>query len=258
MQSSTTVLPSPRHADFYNALPDVMDADAHVTRLGRHAAIDHLIEVIVRHGMGDLVGIRLLHNHCPISPVELMVEEEEMGDGGPVLATAPRLTDSPLTDGLAPNSWALVDGAWTPVEFSAEDAVRRAAALAMGQTSFLADFATRLQEMGAAQTLGLCVFERQFFRFANPSRRDEILVETTDTERRANILRFDDATHHAPGSLIETVWVAGVGSDPTANCPTRCGTRCQILMSCQDYSTGHQKFKVSHDKQHTGPEHWSG
>ncbi|MCQ8780722.1 hypothetical protein [Mangrovibrevibacter kandeliae] len=240
-------------ADFYNALPDVMDANAHVTRLGRYDAIDRLIAIIVKHQLGDLVGLRLLHSHCPIEPGEAMVEDEELAEDAVV-----QLTTRPLTDGAitaAPNSWALTPDGWHPVEFSADEGVRRVGDRLKGETAFLGEMAAALVEMEATQTIGLCAFERRYFRFADPQ-SPTILVERTDVERRANVLRYAIEDHFEPGSLIETVWAASESDEPGTNCPTRCGMRCQIIMKCHEYSDGHRKTEVGHDKEHTGKEHW--
>lgn len=230
----------------YNALPEVGEADERLSALGRERTLDGLIDVILRHGVEEQAGIRLLHQHSLIEGGEIMLEEEEDdGPGARALTTRP-VQRSP-GGAVAPNSWSWTGRDWAPVEFSDDAIVVAHAGTLARRPAFLAEFGEALDRLDAAGTLGLCVADRTFFAQA-PGGDGSILVETTHAGRRANVLRFDALANYDPDKLYQTVWVAAA-SGMNTSCLPLCTYKCAIKFTCDDSGSSHKK-KVGHDHSH--------
>jgi hypothetical protein len=233
------MIDAPRYAEQYNALADVLDADRALERLGRGSLLDRLCTVILDHGLEEIYGIRLLHTHHPVAVGEWMVEEEEVVDGVRALTTR-AATIGRCGTRAEPNCWMFADGQWTAMEYSTDAAVTRTDPIE-AHPAFAAAFAGVLAEAGAANVLGLCAARRRFFDVQREGSHEPGLglLETTDTVRRANILRFADLATYPADELVQTVWLATDGDE--ADCPVG-GFKCHILVVCgEDNSGGHRK-----------------
>jgi hypothetical protein len=223
----------------YNLLPDVETADADLTQLGRASLLERLGDVIRAHDLCSKFGIRLLHRHNSISDTEVMVEREEHSAAlGHCLTTmaadAPQVSDAPL-----PNSWKLHDGAYVPLEWSADAEVTSVVDPVGRHGEFFSDFAAVLSEHECAGILGPCVIARDFARRHRPS-PSSIFIETCEDARRANVVRFDDPERYASQKLIQTTWVVSSRSAETDCNPDCIPSGCNPVSACVVGSNGHQ------------------
>lgn len=240
------MIDSPQYAARYNALADVLDADRALDRLGRPSLLDRLCMLILDHGLEETYGVRLLHTHHPVRAGEWMIEAEETVDGVRALTTSAAAIACCGTRAAA-NCWMFVDGQWMAMEYSTDMGVMGTDPIE-AHPAFAAAFAAVLTEAGAAHILGLCAARRRFFDTHGDGARDHglALLETTDSTRRANILRFADLATHPAEMLIQTVWLATDGD--AAGCPVG-GFKCTILVVCgEDNSGGHRK-EIGHARE---------
>jgi hypothetical protein len=240
----------PRYSETYNGLPDVFWADSQLTALDRPATLDRLAAVILEHRVENMVGIRLLHSHNHLSSGEHMLESEETDRlGESCLATVATAGGHPA-ESSAPNSWQWSQGGWVPLEFSVDPLVEADYEWIREKQAFSADFAQALEALRATRLLGLAMIRRKFF--ARTLQGNTALIETTEPVRRANILRFDDASRYDAKNLIQTVWLASDGDDDSlkSSCIPLCGFKCKILITCKEDNSGGHNKNVDHDREH--------
>jgi hypothetical protein len=240
------MIDSPHYTVRYNALADVLAADQALDRLGRSSILDRLCTVILDQGLEETYGVRLLHTHHPVHAGEWMIEEEETFDGVRALTTRAAAIACCGTRAEA-NCWMFVEGQWMAMEYSTDAGVIGTDPIEAHPT-FAAAFADVLTEAGAANVLGLCAARRRFFDIHGDRARDRgfSLLETTDSARRANILRFADLATHPAEMLIQTVWLATLGA--AAECPVG-GFKCEMLVVCGEDNSGWHRKKVTHERQ---------
>jgi hypothetical protein len=229
----------------YNQLAEVIEADQKLSSLNKSAILDSLCDVILKHKLEDRVGIRLLHKHNVISGHEIMLEQEEHDEAGrPCLSTF-AIERNACTGKYAINSWALRNDEYVPLEYSIDPLVVEQSDLMITQKDFFIEFGQALKQMNVDDILGPCIATRSFF--AHRPDVEALLVESTDEERRANILRYDMPENYESTRLIQTVWGANAES---TSCPTLPGIKCHIKFVCAENSSGHYK-KVDHDTEKT-------
>lgn len=241
------------YTDAYNTLPDVIAADRTLTASGREASLDRLCTVILRYGLEERYGIRLIHSHHPVHSGELMIEEEEASDdgfGGAALTTR-AVNVAKCGTSAAAHSWKFEDGEWLPLEFSndtrvsTDDAIER-------QSAFANEFGRELEATGLSSVLGLCTIQRRFFEdHAERAREAGLsLLETTDAERRANVLRFADVSSYRAKDLIQTIWLAMGDDTTTSSCLPLCGIKCAIFAQCGEDNSGGHRSEIGHETSH--------
>jgi hypothetical protein len=256
-----------KHSNFnetghYNRLPDVLVADATLHGMGKLETLTPLCETILKYGLEDRIGIRLLHNHNQISQDEMMLEQEEIDkDGTYCLSTiATKKTD--CENKPYANSWLLNKDFNSPLEYSLDRLVIADSDEIISREDFFNEFSQRLESLNASDLLGLCVLRRKFYEERMPvDAAEPQLIETTDVQRRANVLKF--YPHHTfnPDNLIETVWVASretadIESLATCTSTTSCSPRCYptAVIHCErnddgtHTSTTTNSHANSHDK----------
>lgn len=242
------------YSENYNALPDVIEADEELTKMGRDTILDPLLQVIAKHDLEELVGLRLLHNHNQISKDEIMLEREEVNRDENCLTTkATRLSD--VGEGFYPNSWALTD-TLIPLEYSSDPSIKEDSHRILTNQSFIKDFKNEVNRLGVDHLLGLYVLQRQFFEKGKPNLElNYELVETTDVDRRANIITYKKSSEIEEGSLIDTVW-AYQNNDITMGCErvkvgcSQLGCKVVVIRCIEDGFGGHERKVVQHDKLH--------
>lgn len=186
----------------YNRLPGVLEANNALNRAGRNTLMQELATVILEHGLEETIGLRLIHAHNGLDDDELMVEREEIDtDGRPCLVTAPiRYRDMDGT--MQPNSWDLGEsGFFIPVEYSvfaapppSDDVLR----------PVFVDLKRVIESRGAVGVIGPWIVP-QDDPFSDRG-DDHILIEVTDTKRRANILRMVPRSEAPITDTVETTW----------------------------------------------------
>ncbi len=235
----------------YNNLPDVEWADEKLNSLNKTEILATLGDIIVRHKLEFLIGIRLLHNHNLIDDSELMIEKEELIDDSYCLTTIASKKEN-STYNVASNSWKLCNGNFEPLEFSKDLMVIAESDVMISKNHFFKEFGNNLIELGVDNILGPCIIRRHFFGDRKTS-DSALLVETSDELRRANILRFDNASNYDTNSLIQTTWLAvDMTEADEANCTAYCARAACVphTVCVRDGQGGHTQ-QSNHSSNHT-------
>ncbi len=230
-------------SEFYNALPAVELSDDKLNLLGKQKVLNTLCEVIANYGLEEVVGIRLLHNHNIISEDEQMFESAEMDEiGAPCLVTSAQKRTA--VGNSTANSWMWRNDDFLPVEFSADEEVVKNENILLDKSGFFNEFANALKELKVADILGPCVIPRSFYKNHKPPFAS-MLAETSDTERRANILKYEPQIKYDGLALIDTTWRAYKGyNEVTAGCTVACIS----ISACVRQSDGTHKRETRHNR----------
>lgn len=246
------------HARIYNGLPDVLVASNELSAGNKTEVLDTLCKVILKHRLENTVGIRLLHRHNDIAQQELMLESEERdAEGRYCLSTVAVAQDGTLA---APNSWMLGEDGFQPLEFSLDPFVLAESGLTVREKEFYHEFGDTLKSLNVAGLLGPCIINRSFFDKRRPEDSSMLsLIETTDDQRRANVLRFDDESKYKPEQLIETTWMATRPEEEgvTFKCTVgKCTASCAVIIHCDanedgSHTSSSRHGQALHWKEHT-------
>lgn len=173
----------PYSLEYYNSLPDLLEARE---RFQSARASDFLFieigQLLVHHGVENVIGVVLLHNHFPLEQHEMLVTFGSV--------TVPVAT--PLPD-VGASSWRFVKGGIAPYEF-----IQPATKMSLnGQMeSFLIEFRALLEKLGLTDILGIC--------FLKPGSLNEPAT-TEFSAGRANItLDFDLAPDD--DDVVDAMW----------------------------------------------------
>ncbi len=246
----------------YNQLPDVLDADKKLTALDRMKVLDTLCKTILKYDLEEVVGIRLLHNHNTIDQNEVMLEQEEINESGEYCLSTIATQKMNASLSARANSWKLGRGSCTPLEFSLDETVIERSGTAISNNEFLNEFYENLIELDAADILGPCIIHRNFFKQRMPGDASVLmLLESTDEERRANVLKFRDPGQYRPDQLIDTAWAAArpgheIENDYTYVCVAgKCTPTCIVVIHCEKTPAGRHNSQSRHEKTAHWKEH---
>jgi hypothetical protein len=94
------------HSKSYSRLPKVEDnAERFDTHPERENLVKQIGEILRGKGLDNILGIRLIHRHHPLSQGHVMVETPREESGIPTLVTSPRPFEVALEIGAQPASW---------------------------------------------------------------------------------------------------------------------------------------------------------
>ncbi len=243
----------------YNRLHGIFQSNEEFITLDQDAVLNELANVVLKHQLEDKFGIRLLHKHNEIAEDELMLEQTERGQRGATLTTIARFRASVLGE-CYPNSWKLEGKTFVPLEFSLDPRVGQVGEAAK-VGAFFQEFGECLRSLGVSKLLGPCVVDREFFDSEKTS-PEAILVETTDEERRANVLMFAEPSEYPPSRLVPATWTVErpTGSpNSMTGCKTTCAKGvCVRTTACVvDPVTSSHSHESHHDSQHV-TQHYEG
>jgi hypothetical protein len=230
----------------YNDLPDVERADRMLSDIGRTIVLNALSELVINHGLKEVFGIRLLHNHNRISDHEIMVEQAERDSfGRPCLTTSARLKTE-VKAAVHPNSWRTFANHLVPLEFSLDQLVQPNALVEA--TQFLLEFARLAHDLKVERFIGPAILPRKFYLDYSPP-FPSLLLERSDRSRRAKIVRFCPAEQYKSTELIETIWKATIDDESKLQgCSTFCAKgSCVPISACVKDGDDHNE-KSTHDE----------
>lgn len=224
----------------YNSLSDVADADETIKSRGREQIIHKLLSVILKHGLEEALGIRLLHKHNTIEPHEMMVANSLSDAKGFALVTQATRADS-IARKIVPNSWQLVEQGYVASEFSHVHLVETPD---VGPATFPAVFvelAEMIKEFDLRNLLGPCLNYSSFVK-SHSLGEGSIFLEETDYRERANIVRYVNREDAMTLTTRQTVWVAKREIMAGAKSPrftTVCECQCSVLPDSGDHQGTH-------------------
>lgn len=231
-----------------------MDIDAAFARFSsreQESILADLGQVVIRHGLDDVVGIRLLHKHHDILESEWMLETEEVDNRGiRCLTTTARRME--VGQRGSANTWMLVGEEAVALEFSKDQQVLGIEKSSRITEEFLSDFGNALDRYGVRDLLGPCIVSREYYDEAKPG-DDFILVETTDDARRANVVSFEPDGIIPSERLIPAAWTVVKPPDASSSSEVWLGCRkvnCVTHTACVRDSSGNHSSRTHHSSQH--------
>lgn len=199
-----------RHADFYNSLLDVRNASALAETPAGRVTLDRLLSRIAEASMADRIAVRLLHKHNDLVDGERMREFLGYDEEGPALVTA---AEAASEGNVRANSWMVKDGAVVPVEWSDAGLVQ-----SPGNDDHLLGLfdrlAAELKTSGLDNVFGPALHYSNAIEQLKPT-STSALLEKTDRDGRANVLRFVERNSVDFHASVETKWSASRGIDTT-------------------------------------------
>ncbi|MBD2200859.1 MULTISPECIES: glycerol-3-phosphate ABC transporter substrate-binding protein [Calothrix] len=166
--------------------------------------------VICKHGLQQKIGLTLLHKHFDLLPHERLIES--VGDN--------KIYINPIAgvdeEAIIPYLWKFSSEfsgenlaqniSYSPLEFqykstATTDNIEAVQAL-MANSNFLEEIAMKLQNFGLEDVFGLSILHREAIAIA----KGEILVETTDHEKRCLTLTAVNSNDVCKEELTETLW----------------------------------------------------
>lgn len=232
------------HATGYNALLGIAEAHRTLEEIGGDEVVGELLSVIYEAGLGDEVGIRLLHKHNDITSSEIMFEVGGVDEEGFALITSA----SPVHEAseYVCNSWRLENDRFVAVEFSTKALLKKVDA-------------SRLKLL--FETLSRVILEKKVENLLGPSINysEDVLshaptenyafLEKTDFEDRANVVRFVDRNDEAFENSAKTKWYARKTIDAAGRptWTTACNCFCSVFPSGGHQGTTTHRYTPSEE-----------
>lgn len=212
----------------YNSLFGIADANREWHKSGGDETVGNLLSVIADAGLGDVIGLRLLHKHNDIYGNELMLETAALDSEGFFLSTSP--VDS-LMDGQGVcNSWQLTKDGFVPVEFSTPSLLAEPYFDMHEHRETFEKLAKKITAFGVEKILGPCINYSKFVASYSPA-ADSAFLEKTDSDKRANVVRYVEMSDPNFLNSTKTKWHARKTLD-ASGAPkwlTACSCFCSVM-----------------------------
>jgi len=231
----------------YNTLLPIAAANRALTQLGEEEVVGRLLTIIARAGLEDQIGIRLLHKHNDIGDNEVMYETGGVDVEGFALTTMA----VPCGDAkrMIPNSWQLVGNAYMPVEFSHPELVADPTFSMSEHAEVFAEIARALRETEAKHLVGPCLHYGRYVKRYDPYEKSALL-EKTDSEHRANVVRFVEWDDVSLANSAKTKWRAVQVLDAAGGMvwTTACNCFCSRFPNGKHQGTKTHRYSPSPDE----------
>lgn len=193
----------------FNRLSDPYSANQFLK--ARESSISELGNIILKHGLENDVGIRLLHKHYDLRGDEIVVATREPSK----ITIRPR---KKMDCTVRPLIWKLHESEWYPVEFVEEHegwtALSEQTERIAKSPAFLRDLTQKVRELGLSNVLGITLLLNGMI--AMPTSYN--LYERTDEITRTSILELTDK-RVAGHNNDDTCWAFPKGIIvPLCNC----------------------------------------
>jgi hypothetical protein len=202
---NSSEIPIFARAQFYNRMPLVEAADAEVKERGKvKLAREVLAPLFIEHGVIDICGINLLHQHWRLEDNEI-AEQVRLQEGDEVWLETRPVTE--LEQASTPASWAIYDDkdrdGFVPFEFSTDETARRCAQQLQRKPEFLNAAKVAMRANGLDRYFGLCVPLRDSLRYDGNYRQ----LEYSSSTQRKSTIKPVDPDEELEGGVIPTVWM---------------------------------------------------
>lgn len=216
-----------QEAKSYNSLLPITAANLALVQLGEDEVVGRVLSVIHQAGLGDKLGVRLLHKHNDVFDDEVMHESVSVDDEGFALTTS--ATKCSEIDAMVPNSWQLVGDEYVPVEFSDPKLIENPLFDLSEHAEVFGAIANILRENSAEHILGPCLNYSSYVDDHAPYEKSAFL-EKTDTDSRSNVVRYVELTDPSFVNSAKTKWRAVQVPDETGKLvwTTACNCFCSV------------------------------
>ncbi len=229
-----TMTLTPGHAEIYNALPNVEDADQErQSRKDFDDFLDDFAQLVVEAGLADIVGPFLLHRHFLVGGDTAVIERPEvLGDGRLALVSQPR--------SMSPEAvpvrweWRRETAQFHPLEYCTDPAAVSSSRELSQNAEFLTAVGHLLENYNLQHLIGLTILTRSLELEDSDSRYSERTFDGM------SVITVENSSSRPPG--IATAWAAaviypdeGVGTKPK----TLCYLYCDCAVGCKGSGYGH-------------------
>jgi hypothetical protein len=214
--------------NYFNHLEDIED----VALLDLDAKSDQVGELIVRHGLSDVVAVTRLHKHFNLQEGEGVIMS--------VIDNILRFDVDKLYNNdisVLPYTWGIKNGKLTPLQFavSSESLEQKFDRLCQAGT-FFSDLIILLQEMDAEHELGISLIIHTLLDYDYDNMT---LVEGTSVSHRWQEMRPKLNSHSSLEESVTTHWIYEPYMSLDGDLPVR-KHRCACLYGCLPRD-GHEK-----------------
>lgn len=197
----------------YNSLPDVIQADIQLDAMGKAEMVSRLLSIMQRHNLHHSLCVRLLHKHSLINHGEIMGEELRFIEKNPLLVTHP-ISDGEVKSTFVPNSWYFHPSrGFEPFEYSHASLLHDPSITPVSNPIVFSELAECLVDLQLYDLLAIGLNYNDEIATLGGDHRT-MLIETTDFEQRASVLRFVTNEDMAVTPSRETKWIASDDESP--------------------------------------------
>jgi hypothetical protein len=237
---------APNEVENYNRLMQVTHATKYLAEAGGDAVVGPVLEKIAELGLGNEIGLRLLHKHNDLETGEAMVERDFADDEGYALVTS--VTSGGLRD-YVPNSWQLTENGFIAIEYSHPDLLCSPHFDITANAEKFSKLYELLSELKLDRVLGPSInYNRNVYQDEDPT--NTAFLEKTDVENRANVVRR--VNRHDPSftNSAKTKWYARrmMDSDGKVRWLTACNCFCSVFPEGGHQGTTTHQYSGDEDK----------
>ena len=223
----------PGHAEIYNALPDVEDADEErKSRIMFDNFLDDFARIVVEAGLEKIAGPLLLHSHFAVSGDTVIVERlDVLADGRPALVAYPQAVNPEAVP--VRWKWQPEIGQFHPLEYCTDPVAVSAARKLSQDAHFLRTVGRLLESYDLQDVIGLTVLDRSL---------ELKEVGSGYFERSCDGMSITTVENSSSCSLtyaIATAWAATI-IHPDDGLRAKPQTKCVQICSCSDHQYAHK------------------
>lgn len=202
----------------YNKLPPVDEAFKQITTSNNFESFFSEIEdLALKHGVSDVIGIRLAHKHWLVTSDDIMLEKPAERHGRFALVTKATCRESVDTP-VAPSCWLYGADKYEDYEYSTDEDVINAYKLLKTKNEFFKAFLEVAKKYHYEYLLVPTIICKESLE-TKDSDEETVLLETNINNE--SIVTVEKANRNL--NSIPTSWsLTGSGSPVTRRCITRC------------------------------------
>lgn len=221
----------------YNNLPSVQESDGLLKESSQfHSFLKEAEEIITRHELESLVGLRLIHRHLSLGKNQVMAEEYEVVNNTPSLVTSAFHIEEAKAKGAVPASWIFsgnIEEDPIVFEASTDAAVKLGSSTLQDKPDFMQEMSMLLHTKGLNNLFAVSLLKRD----ALTAKEDQMYVEQISTDEKLSILQLG-YEQDQPSNMIRTSW--------SFKGPKKYG--CINFTICQPLPTGGHLNIIYHQK----------
>ena len=231
----------------YNSLFGIADANREWHKLGGDETVGNLLSLIADAGLGDVIGLRLLHKHNDLYEDEVMLETAEVDTEGFSLTTSP--VDKLIEGQGVCNSWQLTEDGFIPVEFSTPDLLIEPYFDMQEHRETFEKLAKIITAYGVEKILGPCINYSKFVTSYSPV-AEAAFLEKTDSDNRANVVRYVEMSDPNFLNSTKTKWHARrmLNASGSPKWLTACSCFCSVMPEGGHQGTTTHRYSGDDDK----------
>jgi hypothetical protein len=194
------------YAERYNQLPEV-EVNNEIKRANPLAElfIKDIAEAIIKYGLQDYIGLRLIHKHFKIGSNQIMVEEYEEIEGVPSFVTSAKNLEDAIAINSIPASWIFTEQGPIVFETSTDKEVLDGVALLLKNPEFIEEFKKLINSYQLNEIFALAVLRRKLL--SQDMQNNEIYLESNYNKPKSmSVVQLSQGDSLNNARTIQTNW----------------------------------------------------